>query len=1611
MINGDTTQSVYKRKALLNAKTSAMTTPLKVNLHNPMDKTFITSNTYVRDEKEFLLSKQFRKAKIKGRFSITQHMNKDVIFNDYDAQNKNYTNLILLSQQKRSLRKETSSTPDINNTSCITNNDIQTVVHRKGKLSSYIINPKKKQHSIIKPSKSTETLKGNPLRKERMKHKNNSQYTIHIPGGVFNSRSRSKRNFNTPYRPPNATASSVSVKGVYMGMSPYEKVVVSSPMSYATFSAGNANLTPLKSSSEKAIEVMKGSNSGGKVDFIRKFEFYDYIKKYKIKKVLFIQKFYKERYAERYKKVVLIQSFIRMFLSRQCTENYIKQFYFFLAGLNHLETVAKGRAKLREVFYRIKITAMLNAEYAAYMARYNKGRKEQLQSIYKKMSREVDTTNEKLKNRMFSNVKIEKEVSAFNLNGKSEDIFEKISLKHKRPIKRKIVDDIDEAAKEVESEILIRDDVEISKLRNKRRQPTETISSQMNTEDNLQSDVDRSKRFKSRKVSKGALTIDSGGNISLINKMRSFDVNCFEISHEEVDVTGRKKENYVIESIDITIEESQSKKKVLKSRRKPQSNNKYKITSQSISLYSDSPTEESINKVKEKLNKDKIANISIEKKNISLCFKNIKRYANEGTQTEKTQNKIISLSSFEIESSPQAKQFDILKPQYHKNTLYIESSPKTPSFNQKKFKTKSTLVLSFLGDKQNSFDFIKPSKAHKISLSYHNKSFSSLSPSHNFEITIEQSKRKLIDGSPMLHTNNNLSISSGLNAMELITESNKDSNSDDGNKDEALPIPSNRSLLNRAYNKYFSDLVGNETEGNKSVRTNNNVSIVSIDNYIMYNMNIVSSSFELIASMSNEKLYKAILPVRIVDVIKRTVGKDVIDCIAERPKEELKAKRNCDDSKKKSLLKATRRQCGKPLKKGFDKWKREVMRRELYEKIKEGKMNEIYEKKCFKLSYYDNRELSCKEFSIKYPVKLSYCEDRTVKDCSFMKTVGLSYKEDNEKKNDELDFRHLGGISFYEDKRESKKLSFKKVGRLSYKENMNSFDERKLSFKQPVSLSYKENKNGFDEDNLSFKQPVSLSYKNANYFFNEETISFKKPVSLSYSENNNQFNEETMSFKHPVSLSYKESNTLSQKQPLHFNNITNNNNNQISTNVIKCSYNDKCNNNNNIIDKYFSYTYPSKLSYYESSNIPMNNESHPVHLSYNSHSSSDFSLKHVSSLSYNELPPKLTDSHQLSLSFHDESSEPNIPPSEEPPTKKKLLKSRRRPNKPKQPTESPKEDEKTLPPEEDDEDDKAFLTVRQKQIVKLKSRRKSYPIQQIFIRRIFFRRWKALAPYSPRTIIIRQQRIKRTIQRFPSCSYHDILSYLNLRHCFNKWKKIKSSSFITIHNIHVIVANVERQNLHYIETCFNRWKALSLNSSSRKLSYSPRTESESTPTKGIRVKLVQKEKTSISKTINVKYSNEKKKPKSLNISNKSDKKYKEMKITKKYVPVNSQNMDKIILFDSSVGETSALKEQLRKLREIVLKMVKHSSFMKWRGKDKREIKLRLLDEFSSNNRRLVKYFILFMVKKYGHDSRSFKELSDEKYTKGVAMMIWYTQRKKSNNVITVNRNSFLKNKQ
>ena len=80
--------------------------------------------------------------------------------------------------------------------------------------------------------------------------------------------------------------------------------------------------------------------------------------------------------------------------------------------------------------------------------------------------------------------------------------------------------------------------------------------------------------------------------------------------------------------------------------------------------------------------------------------------------------------------------------------------------------------------------------------------------------------------------------------------------------------------------------------------------------------------------------------------------------------------------------------------------------------------------------------------------------------------------------------------------------------------------------------------------------------------------------------------------------------------------------------------------------------------------------------------------------------------------------------------------------------------------------------------------------------------------------------------------------------------------------------------------------------------------------------------------------------------------------------------------------------------------------MKWKvNNNKRRIMLQFLDEFSSNNKRLSKYFLLGMIKNYMNDGRTFKELSDEKFKKGIAMLRWYRLRKKKTNcVININCN-------
>ena len=106
-------------------------------------------------------------------------------------------------------------------------------------------------------------------------------------------------------------------------------------------------------------------------------------------------------------------------------------------------------------------------------------------------------------------------------------------------------------------------------------------------------------------------------------------------------------------------------------------------------------------------------------------------------------------------------------------------------------------------------------------------------------------------------------------------------------------------------------------------------------------------------------------------------------------------------------MKATKSQCDKLLKRVFNGWKREVLQKVLYDKIKEAKINELSYKKSLSLSYYDkvDREAISKNYSIKYPMKLSYHEDKASikdKELSYMNPISLSYQKCNKKNNDAI---------------------------------------------------------------------------------------------------------------------------------------------------------------------------------------------------------------------------------------------------------------------------------------------------------------------------------------------------------------------------------------------------------------------------------------------------------------------------------------------------------------------------------------------------------------------------------------------------------------------------------
>jgi hypothetical protein len=145
--------------------------------------------------KEFIVANQIKNAKFKGRFSITKYRSKDVVFT---SNNKQYTDLVCINQEKQYPLKEQQQTSlNDNSTSIqIDNNNYnrnqfinnvhsnppetspsffnQTVIHKKGKLSTYILKPNETRNKkTIHPSKSVGvfvSLKGTTTN-------NNTSYT------------------------------------------------------------------------------------------------------------------------------------------------------------------------------------------------------------------------------------------------------------------------------------------------------------------------------------------------------------------------------------------------------------------------------------------------------------------------------------------------------------------------------------------------------------------------------------------------------------------------------------------------------------------------------------------------------------------------------------------------------------------------------------------------------------------------------------------------------------------------------------------------------------------------------------------------------------------------------------------------------------------------------------------------------------------------------------------------------------------------------------------------------------------------------------------------------------------------------------------------------------------------------------------------------------------------------------------------------------------------------------------------------------------------------------------------------------------------------------------
>lgn len=417
---------------------SMITTPLKINLHNPLSKPV---PCLLKKEKELIFVDSLKNAKAKGRFSLSKHMNKDAIFNEYDSQNNKYTNLYITSQQKAFLIKEigdnnlsidNKSKDYINTTNIINlNNEInqtnktsihQTIIHKKGKLSSYIIKTTKKPQ-VSKSSdpftknrlfqNSFEELenasRNNNTKKKYSEQKGKSEYSIRIPG-MFQSRSKSKKVNNTSqnnklinnneitgkrnqiFPVPNTNQSIKTYTYCGNGMNGNNTFTsfippTNSPLTYCTnmsginpefFSPIKSNLNGLFDNDyddrEDDFTICYPTNRnimiGGRVELMRRFERYELIKKYKIENVIKIQRWYKSLFDFKRKKIILLQSMLRGYLLRDRIFKHIKLFYYLLTFVMHLHNyyLSVGKKTWRkEVFDRIKIKAVLDSKYRSFM--------------------------------------------------------------------------------------------------------------------------------------------------------------------------------------------------------------------------------------------------------------------------------------------------------------------------------------------------------------------------------------------------------------------------------------------------------------------------------------------------------------------------------------------------------------------------------------------------------------------------------------------------------------------------------------------------------------------------------------------------------------------------------------------------------------------------------------------------------------------------------------------------------------------------------------------------------------------------------------------------------------------------------------------------------------------------------------------------------------------------------------------------------------------------------------------------------------------------------------------------------------------------------------------